>query len=199
MSCTPREPGSNLFGIHESVGLVPITMRSYSKEKKRKKIKKDSDRVKHQVKEAPRYSLINTQNLWHSEITAAGGENEEKHRKQFFLPIWLKLFIDFGDSPHGTLKTKSEGKIHVLCTVRSDMPSLMYLPRWLFLLHMQDTHFKQKRKMQKEKPSKHRCKKKTEIVCCIIKSLGAFLIFLQPTKARKIMPITPQNNATQTK
>lgn len=65
------------------------------------------------------------------------------------------------------------------------MPSLMYLPRWLFLPHMQDTRLKQKRKMQKEKPSKHRSKNKSEIICSIIKQLRAFIIFLEPAKAGK--------------
>lgn len=39
--------------------------------------------------------------------------------------------------------------------------------------------------MQKEKPSKHRRKNKNEIIRCIIKSPGAFLIFLEPAKAGK--------------
>lgn len=122
MSCTPREPRNYLSGIHESVGLVPSTMKSYSKKKTR-----HLDSHQDIPSSAPRTTAVLFRNK------ALPRERSKKSTEnRFFLQIWLKFFTDFGDKPLWHAQTKTEGKIHVLFTVRSDMPFLIYLPRWYF-------------------------------------------------------------------
>lgn len=145
-----QEPRTNLFGIHE---------------KYHEKLLKGHKKIKRQQYGlTSRYPFPHQHPeplLHHSEIKHCQRRRDRtKAQKTVFSSNLAEIVYWFQKCPLWHSQTKTEGKTHIPCTLRSDMVPLLYLRRGLILLHMQNTHLKQKRKIQKEKPSRHRIKNK---------------------------------------
>lgn len=115
VSCTPRETSSNLSIIHKRVGLVPKVPWEVIQKKKKEKIKSNSIPQKETEGIWICTKILPPQHpeplLRHWEIKHCHGSRYwRKAQKMFFLPICLKRFIDFGDSPPGKLRQKQGGK-----------------------------------------------------------------------------------------
>lgn len=138
VSCTPRESSSNLFIIHKRVGLIPkVPWEVIQSKKKKKKNKTKLNTTKRNRRNLDLYQDIASSTPW---TTAETFRNKALPREQILKKSTENVFSFhlsenvywFWRLPSWQTQTKTGGKIHILCTVRADMPCLLNLSRRCF-------------------------------------------------------------------